>query len=88
MGFGTRFIRHRKNLWDTDVVRSVAQCDVLFGCMDSIDGRYLLNAISSYYNIPYFDIGVRLDTVRSGPPRGASARFAARSTICVQVDQA
>lgn len=59
-GLGTRVIAIRKNLWDPEVVRAVAQCDVLFGCMDSIDGRYLLNAVSAFYNIPYFDVGIRL----------------------------
>lgn len=59
-GLGTRVIAIRKNLWDPEVVRAVAECDVVFGCMDSIDGRYLLNAISAFYNIPYFDIGIRL----------------------------
>ena len=34
-----------------DVVREVAQCDVVFGCMDTVDGRYLLNALASYYTI-------------------------------------
>ena len=24
----------------------------------TVDGRYLLNALASYYTIPYFDIGV------------------------------
>ena len=64
-GLGTTIIRVKKNLWDPDVVREVAQCDVIFGCMDTVDGRYLLNAIASYYSIPYFDIGVRLDAVKS-----------------------
>jgi len=64
-GLGTQVIRVKKNLWDPDVVRQVAQCDVIFGCMDTVDGRYLLNAIASYYSIPYFDIGVRLDAVKS-----------------------
>lgn len=59
-GLGTRIIPIRKNLWDPEVVRAVAQCDIVFGCMDSIDGRYLLNTISTFYNIPYFDIGIRL----------------------------
>lgn len=67
---GTRIIRVPKNLWDLDVVREVAQCDVLFGCMDTIDGRYLLNALASYYIIPYFDVGVRLDAVPGGAGRG------------------
>jgi hypothetical protein len=33
--------------------------------MDTVDGRFLLNALASYYSIPYFDIGVRLDAVKS-----------------------
>lgn len=69
-GLGTKVIRLPYNLYDKRVVEAVAQCDVLFGCMDTIDGRYLLNALSTYYNIPYFDIGIRLDAVRSGPKKG------------------
>ena len=69
-GLGTRVIRVPKNLWNPEVVREVAQCDVVFGCMDTVDGRYLLNALASYYNIPYFDIGVRLDAVPEGPDKG------------------
>jgi hypothetical protein len=60
IGLGTRLIAIKKNLWHPVVVRAVAQCDVVFGCMDTIDGRFLLNAISTFYNIPYFDIGIRL----------------------------
>ena len=67
---GTRVIRIKKNLWDPEVVRAVAQCDVLFGCMDTVDGRYLLNALATYYTLPYFDIGVRLQAVTSGPRKG------------------
>ena len=70
IGLKTRVIRMSQNLWNPDVVRSVAQCDVLFGCMDSIDGRFLLNALSSYYTLPYFDIGVRLQPVPSGRRKG------------------
>ncbi|MGY3147732.1 proteasome lid subunit RPN8/RPN11 [Bradyrhizobium sp. USDA 3397] len=63
-GLGTRIIRVKKNLWEPEVICEVAQCDVIFGCMDTVDGRYLLNAIASYYSIPYFDIGVRLDATK------------------------
>lgn len=69
-GLGTRLIRVPRNLWDPDVIRIVAQCDIVFGCMDSIDGRFLLNALAAYYMLPYFDIGVRLDAVPDGPDRG------------------
>jgi ThiF family protein len=70
---GTEVIRVPKNLWSPDVIRAVAQCDVVFGCMDTVDGRYLLNALSTYYTIPYFDIGVRLDAVRDGAGSGPTA---------------
>jgi hypothetical protein len=69
-GLGTRVIRIAKNLWDPGVIREVAQCDIVFGCMDTIDGRFLLNSLATYYTIPYFDIGVRLDAVREGPSKG------------------
>ena len=47
---------------------------MLFGCMDSIDGRYLLNALATYYTLPYFDIGVRLQAVPSDPGKGERIR--------------
>lgn len=69
-GLGTEVICLPKSLWDPDVIRAVAQCDVVFGCMDTVDGRYLLNALASYYTVPYFDIGVRLDAVQDGADKG------------------
>jgi hypothetical protein len=70
IGLGTRVIRLASNLWSADVVRSVAQCDLVFGCMDTVDGRYLLNALASYYAIGYFDIGVRLEANDSDKNKG------------------
>lgn len=69
-GLGTRVIKIAGNLWDPDVIRIVAQCDIVFGCMDTIDGRFLLNMLATYYMLPYFDIGIRLDAVPDGPRRG------------------
>lgn len=69
-GLGTHVIRVKKNLWSPEVVRLVAQCDVVFGCMDTVDGRFLLNTLATYYTLPYFDVGVRLDAVPDGPDRG------------------
>lgn len=68
---GTRVIRLPTNLWDPDTIRSVAQCDVVFGCMDTIDGRFLLNTLATYYTQAYFDVGVRLVAVREGLLAGA-----------------
>ena len=41
-------------------------CDVIFGCVDSADGRYHLDCLAAAYLIPYFDVGVRLDTNGEG----------------------
>lgn len=69
-GLGTKVIRLNNNLWHPETVRAVAQCDIVFGCMDTIDGRFLLNTLATYYMQPYFDIGVRLDAVLDGPNKG------------------
>jgi len=70
IGIGTRVIRVNQNLWNPDVIRTIAQCDVVFGCMDTIDGRFLLNTLATYYMLPYFDVGVRLEAIRSGANKG------------------
>ena len=67
---GTRVIRVPRNVWNPAVIRIVAQCDIVIGCMDTIDGRFLLNTLATYYTQPYFDIGVRLDAVRNGSDKG------------------
>lgn len=41
-------------------------CDVIFGCVDSAEGRYHLDCVSAAYLIPYFDVGVRLDADGKG----------------------
>ena len=51
---------------DAGVVEALTDCDVLFGCVDSAEGRYHLECIASAYFIPYFDVGVNLETDREG----------------------
>jgi hypothetical protein len=60
MGLNTKVRTINASLWDPDSVCAVAECDVVFGCMDSIDGRYLLNRLATYYVQPYFDLGVKI----------------------------
>lgn len=60
-GLGTEVHAYSANLFDSpDVIREVASCDAIFGCMDSVDGRHLLNQVASIYLTPYFDLGVKL----------------------------
>lgn len=45
---------------DKSVIEALTDCDVIFGCVDSVTGRYHLECIATAYFIPYFDIGVCL----------------------------
>jgi len=66
MGLGTEVVSFRRNLHDPEVVAAVAESDVVFGCMDSVDGRHLLNRLATFYVIPYFDVGVKLESDGKG----------------------
>lgn len=57
---GTNVIAMPKDLCSPDVVEAVAQCDLIFGCVDSVFARHLINKIASTYCIPYIDVGVGL----------------------------
>ena len=59
-----------KDLWTQEAILALAQCDVVFGCMDTVDGRFLLNVLATNYLIPYFDIGISLENHLAGPRKG------------------
>lgn len=66
IGLGQRVTAIDRNLACRDAVLAAAECDILFGCMDGIEGRHLLNRIATFYVMPYFDLGVRLDVDGAG----------------------
>ena len=66
MGLSTLVETYESTLFDRGVVKALSTCDVLVGCMDSVDGRFALNKIASFYMIPYFDLGVRIDSDGKG----------------------
>lgn len=67
MQLGTDVTRIQANLYDdTDVLLELAGCDVLIGCMDSVDGRFLLNRLATFYLVPYLDLGVKLQADGTG----------------------
>jgi hypothetical protein len=45
---------------EKEIANRLAECDVIFGCVDSLEGRDILNRIATFYTIPFFDIGVLL----------------------------
>lgn len=66
MGLGTVVTVHPYDLLDLRSLRDLSTCDVVFGCMDSVDGRHILNKLAATYLIPYIDVGVRLDADGKG----------------------
>lgn len=65
-GLPTKVVPIDKDIFHPEVVQRLAQCDVMFGCMDSVDGRDLLNRLCTFYSVPYFDLGVRIDADGKG----------------------
>jgi hypothetical protein len=60
MGFGTEVTTLPANLVTRDAVQAISACDAVFGCVDSAEGRHVLNRIATFYTIPYFDVGLHL----------------------------
>lgn len=60
VGFGTNVKAFAKHISVREVVKELADCDILFSCVDGAEGRHILNLISSYYIIPLFDMGIKL----------------------------
>ena len=60
VGFGTKVAAFATHISVREVVKELADCDILFSCVDGAEGRHVLNLISSYYVIPLFDMGVKL----------------------------
>lgn len=61
MGLGTSVTRIAANLATAPAVHALADCDVVFGCMDGAFGRNALNRLATFYCLPYFDLGVALE---------------------------
>lgn len=53
-------------LTDRQTALEIAECDVIFGCLDSVEARHFLNRLAAAYCIPYFDLGVCLQANGNG----------------------
>ena len=52
---------YSNNVYESELaLRELSVCDILFGCVDTVDGRHLINLLSTYYCIPFFDLGVKI----------------------------
>lgn len=65
-GLGTKVSAISDDLHTYQAYSEIASCDIVFGGMDTVDGRHLLNRISTYFCSAYFDIGIRLDADGKG----------------------
>jgi len=70
IGLDTEVESFRSNLVNEDVIKAVADCDVIFGCVDSAEGRHIMDLLSAYYIIPLIDIGVKFDADGQGGING------------------
>jgi hypothetical protein len=66
MRTGTQVEALRSDLFTPAAVRAVSRADVVFGCVDTVDARHLLSQIGSFYVLPYFDLGVKLEADGKG----------------------
>lgn len=66
LGLGTVINAYPINILSKKAVELLSTCDFLIGCVDTAEGRHLLNLISTYYLIPYLDVGVAIEADRAG----------------------
>ena len=69
-GLGTIVTAIDGTIQSPEAIRAVSQCDVIFGCVDSVGGRFTMNLLASHYLVPYFDVGILLDAEQEGDTRG------------------
>jgi len=70
-GIGTTVTTVVGTIQTPGAISAVAQCDVIFGCVDTAHGRFIMNLAANHYLLPYFDIGVLVDAEQEGEARGA-----------------
>lgn len=66
IGFGTTVIGLQASLFERQAVLALAGCDLVFGCMDRAEGRALLNRLATFYILPYFDLGCKIEADGNG----------------------
>lgn len=66
IGIGTEVLPLSINIFDPQAVSVIAECDIIFSCVDTAEGRQILNRISTFYVIPFFDVGIHLKSDGKG----------------------
>ena len=63
---GTEVIAIHGSIKSKKILKMIACADVVFGCVDSISARDILNQLATQYLLPYFDLGIKLDADGDG----------------------
>lgn len=84
IGLGTTVERHPINLCTPGAVCAVAGCDLVVGCVDTAEARFLLNLIANFYVLPYIDLGVTLEADEAGEISQVSALPAAWTFLALE----
>lgn len=74
IGLGTEVVPIAKDLATPEVIRAVASGDLVFGCMDGVAGRDILNRLATFYTLPYIDLGVQRRALPAGRHRSDHRR--------------
>lgn len=61
MGGQTEVRKFATRIQSREALKALAQCDIVFGCVDSAEGRQTLNRLAAFYLLPYIDLGVRIE---------------------------
>lgn len=73
LGLGSEVVVVEDRIESREAIAQVSSCDIAFGCMDSVEGRDVLNRLATFYTLPYIDMGVRLDADGNGGIASISA---------------
>ncbi len=60
IALGTEIQRLNGPVTFQSIAKKIKECDIVFGCTDDQWGRSILTRLSVYYQIPIFDMGVRI----------------------------
>ena len=66
MSLGTVVECYPTNLVDRRAIEAAAGADIVLGCVDSAEGRDVLNRMSAFYLQGYIDVGVRIGALKDG----------------------
>lgn len=71
---GKAWFRGIRKRWQA-CVPALLECDLIFGCVDSLSERDQLERVTRRHLIPYIDIGMSVTTIPPNPPRMAGQLF-------------